>query len=407
LDPILLFLLLSAVWVVYLVAERLRLERDRKAIPLRIAVTGTRGKTSVARLLAAVLRADGRKVLAKTTGSEALYILPDGTEQEIRRRGAPSIIEQKGLLRRGAQMGVDAVVAEIMSVHAENHRVEAQAMLRPHLVLVTNFRVDHPAAQGDTSADVARVLSLDVPVGARVFVLQEGFESAFGDALGERNVEVVKVPHSDVIPPEGCAAFGPNLDLVWAVARALGVGEPEIREGVCQARGDIGALRVWRYPRAEAETPWRVVNAFAANDPDSTLLVYDRVMAEQGHGPQSCVGLLNLRADRGDRTLQWVESLQAGALERFQRLYVYGLHSRALRFRMRRQDPDGRIHILPPGPPDGIMGQVFREGDEVGGGLDETGGILFGFGNIAGLGDTLVRHWRHVGEPVPGVPHGV
>jgi len=393
--------------VVYLAAEKIRIDRDRNAIPLRIAVTGTRGKTSVTRLLAAVLRADGREVLAKTTGSEALYLLPDGTEQEIHRRGTPSIIEQKWLLRRGARLGVDAVVAEIMSVHAEKHRVEAQAMLRPHLVLVTNFWVDHPAAQGDTPTDVARVLSLDVPAGARVFVLQEEWEPAFEDALGTGSVEIVKVPPRETIPPEGCTAFGPNLDLVGAAARALGVADPEIRDGVCQAREDIGALRVWRYPRAEAETPWRVVNAFAANDPDSTLRVYDRVMAEQGHGPDSCVGLLNLRADRGDRTLQWVESLQAGALERFCRLYVYGLHARALRFRMRRQDPDGRIRILAPGPPDGIMGQVFLERDEVGGSLNGTGGILFGFGNIGGLGDTLVRHCRHVGEPVPGVPHGV
>jgi len=275
------------------------------------------------------------------------------------------------------------------------------------MVLVTNFRVDHPAAQGDTPAYVARVLSLDVPPGARVFVLEEEWEPAFGEALGEGAGNVVKVPAGEAVPPEGCAAFGPNLDLVWAAARALGVGEADIREGVCLAREDVGALRVWRYPRAEAETPWRVVNAFAANDPESTLRVYDRVMGEQGGGPESCVGLLNLRADRGDRTLQWVESLQAGALERFRRLYVYGLHARALRFRMRGLDPDGRIRILSPGPPDGIMGQVFMEGDQISCGLNEPGGILFGFGNIGGLGDTLVRHWRHVGEPVLGGPHGI
>ena len=393
--------------MVYLAAERFRLDRDRKAVPLRIAVTGTRGKTTVARLLAAVLRA------GRPGGSGQDHGL-GGTLPPSRWDGAgnpsaggPSIIEQKWLLRRGARLGVDAVVAEVMSVHAEKHRVEAQTILQPHLVLVTNFRVDHPAAQGDTSADVARVLALDVPAGARVFVLQEEWEAAFGDALGKGSVEIVKVPPGNALPPEGCAAFGPNLDLVAAAARALDVGESKIRDGVCQARDDIGALRVWRYPRAEAESPWRVVNAFAANDPDSTLRVYDRVMAEQGHGPESCVGLLNLRADRGDRTLQWVESLQAGALERFQRLYVYGLHARALRFRMRRQDPDGRIRILLPGPPSGIMGQVVMEGHEVGGRLAKTGGILFGFGNIGGLGETLVRHWRHVGEPVPEVPHGV
>ena len=114
-------LLASVALLVGLVIERLRLARCHRAIPLRIAVTGTRGKTSVARLLASVLREDGRRVLAKTTGSQATLVLPDGSVEEIRRRGQPSILEQKQLLHRGVELGADVVVAEIMSIHAENH----------------------------------------------------------------------------------------------------------------------------------------------------------------------------------------------------------------------------------------------------------------------------------------------
>ena len=153
-------------WLAFLVVERIRLDRHRDAIPLRIAVTGTRGKTAVTRRLAAVLTEDGRRVLAKTTGSEAAYLLPDGTVQEIHRLGAPSIIEQKRLLGRGAKLGVDVVVAEVMSVHPENHQVEIHGILRPHLVLVTNFRVDHVEAHGKTREEVASVLAPGCPPGA-------------------------------------------------------------------------------------------------------------------------------------------------------------------------------------------------------------------------------------------------
>jgi poly-gamma-glutamate synthase PgsB/CapB len=170
LTPLTVFLALLLGWLGWLVGERVKLERDRAAVPLRISVTGTRGKTSVARLLAAVLREDGRKVLAKTTGSEARLIFPDGAEAEIHRLGAPSVLEQRKLLARGARLGVDAVVAEIMSVHPEAHRVEAHRILKPNLVLVTNFRVDHLAAQGETRGAVARVLALDVPPGGRALV---------------------------------------------------------------------------------------------------------------------------------------------------------------------------------------------------------------------------------------------
>ena len=64
-----LLLALIATGFAYLVLERIRLDRYRSAIPLTIAVTGTRGKTSVTRMLASVLRESGRRVLAKTTGS--------------------------------------------------------------------------------------------------------------------------------------------------------------------------------------------------------------------------------------------------------------------------------------------------------------------------------------------------
>ena len=29
----------------------------------------------------------------------------------------------------------------------------------------------------------------------------------------------------------------------------------------------------------------------------------------------------------------------------------------------------------------------------------DAGGLLFGFGNIGGLGESLVRHWHTVGAP--------
>lgn len=390
-----LLLILFASWVVYLAVESLRLDRHREAVPLRIAVTGTRGKTSVARLLASVLREDGRAVLAKTTGSEAKYVLPDGSEEEIHRLGAPSIIEQKRILARGARLGVEAVVAEIMSVHAENHEVEAQRILRPHLVLVTNFRVDHVEAQGETREEVASILALDVPSGSRALVPKEEWEGRFADLVEERGGEVGSVPPGVAQPPSGCGEFARNLDLVWEAARQLGVADEVIREGICRSKGDLGALQAWTYRKEEAGAEWLLVNAFAANDPDSTLRILDRVMAAEGLGPERCLGLLTLRPDRGDRTLLWAEALRGGALDRFRRLFVTGLHAHALKHRLGSHPGAARIEILRPAHPHLLTGRMLEgEGGE--------GGLIFGFGNIGGLGETLVRHWRTVGNA-----HGV
>ena len=47
-------------------------------LPIRIHVNGSRGKSSVTRLIAAGLRAGGLKILAKTTGTSARIIDENG-----------------------------------------------------------------------------------------------------------------------------------------------------------------------------------------------------------------------------------------------------------------------------------------------------------------------------------------
>ncbi len=156
-------------FILYLIYERLALQRQRDSIPLRIAVTGTRGKSSVTRLIASILREDGRRVIAKTTGSEARIILPNADEIEIKRRGIPSIIEQKKFIRKAAQLKSDCIVAEIMSIHPENHFVESQQILQPHIVVVTNVRQDHTEAMGESKEEIAAVYCQDFPEKAKVF----------------------------------------------------------------------------------------------------------------------------------------------------------------------------------------------------------------------------------------------
>ena len=51
-------------------------------IALRIHVNGTRGKSSVTRLISAGLRSNGRRVFAKTTGTKARMIYVDGRDRK-------------------------------------------------------------------------------------------------------------------------------------------------------------------------------------------------------------------------------------------------------------------------------------------------------------------------------------
>ena len=66
--------------IVWLGAAAWRHRRHLRAIPVRIHVAGTRGKSTTTRLIAAGLRAGGLRVVAKTTGTEPRLIYPDGSE---------------------------------------------------------------------------------------------------------------------------------------------------------------------------------------------------------------------------------------------------------------------------------------------------------------------------------------
>jgi poly-gamma-glutamate synthase PgsB/CapB len=189
-------------------------------IPLRITVSGTRGKSSVVRLLASILREDGKKVLAKTTGSEAKYILPDGSECDVPRHALPSILEQKKLLKKTAKLKVDCIIAEIMSVHPENHYVESQQLLKPNIVLITNFRLDHINAMGKTKNEIASIYNMDIPQKATIFIPEKEISSAFLRAVKNKNIELnaVKKGVSDALPFSGFDSkiieFSENNDLV-------------------------------------------------------------------------------------------------------------------------------------------------------------------------------------------------
>src|SRR5512136_393443 len=87
-------LIVFAVFVLLGIVESALHRRHLSSIPIRIHVNGTRGKSSVTRLIAGGLRAGGIRTCAKSTGTLARMIFPDGSEYPIFRPSSPNIIEQ-------------------------------------------------------------------------------------------------------------------------------------------------------------------------------------------------------------------------------------------------------------------------------------------------------------------------
>jgi hypothetical protein len=77
---ILLILIALGLW------ENLAHQRRLKSIPIRILVNGTRGKTSISRILAETLNEKGIRTVCRTTGSSAEVLFPTGKTEPFSRK---------------------------------------------------------------------------------------------------------------------------------------------------------------------------------------------------------------------------------------------------------------------------------------------------------------------------------
>ncbi len=382
--------LILTIFLLYLVYERILLNRRINSIPIRIAVTGTRGKSSVVRLLASVLREDGRKVLAKTTGAEAKYILPDGEEIDVPRKRLVSIIEQKNLIKKAAKLNAECLVAEIMSIHPENHYVESQQILKPNIVVITNVRKDHTDAMGRTIEEIASVFSLDIAKKAHLIILEKENKPIFASTVKNAGGELIQVKDKissfiqQFAPELTDKEFSENINLVYALGEYLNITKKSILNGMRRVKHDVGKFKIWKYRLDKTEKIYYLVNGFAANDPESTFQVILKLKKILPSVSDKLVGLLNLRSDRGDRTLQWIEALKNDSFNNFDKIYVTGPHANIVKRKLKQ------VKILNYKKPEKISETIMRE--------NENQTVIFGFGNMAGTGKLLVDYWNQVGE---------
>jgi len=384
--------------LIYFLGEHIFLSRIRRTIPLQICVTGTRGKSSVTRLIAASLREAGYKTLAKTTGSKPVLIFPDGGEKEIRRRGAASILEQKKIIRLASKLGAQALVMELMSIQRECLSVESGKILKPDILAITNVRLDHLDLMGTTRKEIANALASAIVPRSTVFVLEEESNPEFSEQaakVGARVVPVAKsAPGNDLIRTAGLPfeEFEENLRLALAVSDFVAVGREVALQGMFKAKPDFGNIGLWRVSSGPPTRSHFLVNTFAANDPESTFKAISRIKKRIPWAEKKTIGLLNLREDRGDRTLQWLKAFKNMADKEFDELVFAGYYPHALGLKRRLGDLAGiKVLACSETDPERLMKRLIPEEAR------ET--VVFGLGNMGGLGRALVEHWEKIGNP--------
>lgn len=271
-------------------------QRRLKRIPLRILVNGTRGKTTVARMTAAVLGEAGIRTYAKTTGSQARRILPDGREEAYRRDNRPaSMMEQLPFVRLAAKDGAQAIVVECMAQRYENQILIANKLIRPNMVLMTNAYIDHVEEIGGTEEETVEVLAGSIAPDCTVIAHDERFGAYTGNLV---------IPHSaagiNVCSGSAFEMHPQNVQLVAALCEKLGIDDETLRRGLSKAKPDIGMIPSFTLGGCD------VRNAFAANDPISFMQALDECARQGAYSL-----LYNHRRDRAYRMEAFAQALRA------------------------------------------------------------------------------------------------
>jgi len=278
-------------------------------IPLRIHVNGTRGKSSVTRLVAAGLREGGLRTFAKTTGTAPRVIDSNGKDRIIHRLRLPSIGEQVKLLSYFSVQKPDAVVIECMAVQPQYQWIAEHKMVKSHIGVITNVRPDHLDEMGPTEEDVAHSLCNTVPVNSVLITGEDQKPDILKKVAKQNGTTFIKSEESSVQKNEldgfNYMEHPANIAVALDVCKQAGVNRSTALKGMHKVQPDVGALVAWDLDINSKNI--RFVNGMAANDPVSTLQIWNFISERFATDKETTCIFFNSRDDRPVRTMQMIE----------------------------------------------------------------------------------------------------
>jgi len=287
-------------WRIVLTQHEGRLRR----LDVRVHVNGIRGKSTVTRLVAGVLREGGFVTIAKTTGSAARVIGPRGEESPIPRRGAATINEQIDIIREHVDPNVEALVIECMAVNPLYQQYSQDYIVKSDITIITNVREDHQEQMGETLEQIADSLSTTIPHGGVLITAEDRphLQERLRRNAVARGCQLVCADPGWVTDEDmkgfDYLQFKPNVAIGLALAQILGIERDAAIRGMWKAVPDVGVVTLHHYDILGKNLLW--VPLFAANDRESVVLTFEVLQSYFPPGA-AVIGILNNRWDRGRR----------------------------------------------------------------------------------------------------------
>ena len=305
-------------WTLASFADLYLYKKRLEAVPLRVHVNGIRGKSSIVRYIAAILRGHGYQTLAKTTGTAPRIIDFDGNEIALKRAGKPNIFEQLLLMKYFLRLKPQAVVVECMAVNPAYSEWLENKVMNSHVYIMTNVRLDHQDQLGYTLEEIAKSLASSLPQRATVITgeTNPNILSIFREAcefkdnrlmapcctqlLTTNDIDISEFTHAPILE---------NIQVCLTFASLLNISRSEALRAMALTNPDPGHFRLRTLYVSGVEIAW--ANLFAVNDKESFIeWVQILLSVHQTYDP---IVILNNRKDRVERVplfAQIVKDLQ-------------------------------------------------------------------------------------------------
>jgi poly-gamma-glutamate synthase PgsB/CapB len=356
-----------------------------KHIPVIIHVNGTRGKSSVTRLIAAGLRAGGKKTIAKTTGSAPRLIFENGKETPIIRHHGANIKEQLKIIKFVAKRKIDILVLECMAVNPEYQWVTEHEIVNSNIGVITNSRLDHLDLMGPGIKNVTLSLCNTLPPKGIAFTAEKTMFPLIKKQAEKNHTELIQAHKEDVADKdmEGFSHIEhkENVALSLGICEHLGVDKEIALRGMYDALPDIGATEIF-YTKYKKKDIF-FAHSFAANDPESTEFLINYIKNLHPEIDEVII-VLSTRADRMFRSKQLIRMLTK---MEFDRLFLIGEQTGTIRsYALRHHVPVKKIVDIGWTSGEELVEIVSK--------LKSEDFLMLGIGNIGGNGGIIVNYFK-------------
>ena len=305
------------------------------------------------------------------------YSVPEAAK--LKGRTPQYIREQIKAINWASKEKAEILILECMAVKPELQYICENKILNSNIVAITNVRKDHLDEMGDNLDKIAESLSNTIPKKAIFFTTDQNYFNFFKNKCEKKETKAVL---SKNIKNEYWEIdFPTNIALAIDICKYLNIDKKVALEGMKSYHKDPGSLKVLTYLNKKN---FRVffVNTLAANDPDSTEIILDRVSTKTYWNNERYL-LVNNRADRLSRLEQFV-NFTIKFENKFDKILISGENKNLFyKYLLKNGMDKNRIIIL-------LDEEYFENIGE--------DSLIFAVGNICRLGKKLVDYFEERGE---------